>query len=406
MGNLIQIKDALAMQGKTDRIVENRYNSLGQLIFTSHPDTGVVLFDYDNNGNMIIRNMNGVITRYVYDELNRLVTTDYPTSTDMGNFYDGDDSGFECLNNNLYAKGKLCAVKDASGTMWFGYDSWGRMTIERKRIENRLVDPAKEYQIEAVYDYAGNAKSISLNGEVIARYGYNHLNQLVKVTDKNGREIRYEYNPESTLKAIDFNSGKIRTAYTYTERDWLKTLSTNPLAGSWDLKRSYEYDPVGNIIGLFKSDAAVPSPQDKLAAFIYDPLDRLKTVAGQTSTGFYYGQEPITYTYDLVGNRLTENGISYKYADLSGQHGSQRNNRMIQAGSVNFAYDANGNMVSKDNANYLYDDENRPIRAVTLNSTNEYIYDANGLRAVKNDSQGTTIYIYDFAGNNIYEENI
>ena len=84
----------------------------------------------------------------------------------------------------------------------------------------------------------------------------------------------------------------------------------------------------------------------------------------------------------------------------------RNNNQLTQAGGIIFRYDSHGNMVQRSNFNYIYDDENRLINATNGTMVNTYIYDANGLRAVKKDSQGTTIYIYDFNGNNIYEENV
>ncbi|MBI4149428.1 RHS repeat protein [Candidatus Woesearchaeota archaeon] len=364
--NLIKITDAKGHESV------NTYNSLGQIIRSTHPDTGTVSLAYDDAGNMLERNQNGRVTRYQYDTLNRLTKIDYPSSPDVINRYDQG-----CLNGNAYAIGKLCTVQDASGSMVFGYDNWGRMIKEVKTISNYLAGP-KNYTIEAKYDIIGNVRQLMLNGEVIANYQYNQLNQLVAVTDKNGKQVAaYAYNPESTVKSLQFGNS-IRTDYSYTIRDWLESVSS-PV-----FQRSFAFDKVGNIIQLNQRGNA-------LAAFQYDRLDRLTRV---NDAGYY--DKNMQFSYDAVGNRLRMNDARYEYTPA--------NNQMVAAGSETFAYDPFGNLVRRNEFGYAYDDENRLIRAETTNGTNEYVYDANGLRAVKKDSQGVTVYIYDFGGNNIYEE--
>ena len=370
--NLVKITDANKHESR------NVYNSLGQLIRSSHPDTGEVSFAYDDTGNMVERDQNGRVTRYEYDALNRMVKIDYPNSPDVISTY---DTG--CLDNDAYAIGRLCTVQDASGSMQFGYDSWGRVVREVKTIRNTLVPAPRGFLIEAEYDLIGNVRQVRLDGEALADYAYNRLNQLVGVTDKEGAEVvSYEYNPEATVKGMQFGNA-MKTDYTYNVRDWLLSISS-PV-----LQRSFVFDKVGNIMQLHKAAA----PTSLLAMFSYDRLDRLAGVQDSQ----YYGQD-YRFKYDLVGNRLQMNEVSYQY--------SPSNNQMVAAGSSTFAYDPFGNLVRKNEFGYSYDDENRLIRAETANGTNEYVYDANGLRAVKKDSAGVTIYIYDLGGSNIYEETI
>jgi RHS repeat-associated protein len=108
--------------------------------------------------------------------------------------------------------------------------------------------------------------------------------------------------------------------------------------------------------------------------YTYDPLHRLR--AADYSTGGYYH-----YTYDSVGNRLTETtpfatkNYTYDYA-----------NRLSSANGVNYTFDANGNLLSDGVNTYTYDSANRLI---SVNNTTTYSYNGFGDRLTQNGTQYT-----------------
>lgn len=107
---------------------------------------------------------------------------------------------------------------------------------------------------------------------------------------------------------------------------------------------------------------------------MYDPLYRLKEA--NYSNGSYYH-----YTYDAVGNRLTEDSqlsvTSYQY-DAA--------NRLTSAGGVAYTFDANGNLLSDGVNTYAYDSANRLI---SVNGTESYTYNGLGDRLTQNGVQYT-----------------
>ena len=120
----------------------------------------------------------------------------------------------------------------------------------------------------------------------------------------------------------------------------------------------------------------------------------------QTRQSGNLGQPTETYSYDDVGNRLSSLGVSPYSYDNSNELNSQV--------GVTYSYDANGNLVSKTDANgttsYTWDVENR-LASVTLpagGGTATYLYDPFGRRIEKVSPTGTTIYAYD--GDNVVEE--
>lgn len=87
--------------------------------------------------------------------------------------------------------------------------------------------------------------------------------------------------------------------------------------------------------------------------YVYDPLNRL--TQANYSTGDYYH-----YTYDQVGNRLTQD-------QLAGSHHTTDTyvydtaNRILSKNGVNFTWDNNGNLLSDGNYTYTYDPANRLV---------------------------------------------
>lgn len=113
-----------------------------------------------------------------------------------------------------------------------------------------------------------------------------------------------------------------------------------------------------------------PDSGDTTIAYVYDPLYRLTRA---TFTGSYTGT--FVYTYDAVGNRLTQNvngvGTNYTYDNA---------NRLTRVNSQTYTWDANGNLISDGPSTYTYFQSNR-LRKVTKSGANYiFVYDDQGNR--------------------------
>ena len=99
--------------------------------------------------------------------------------------------------------------------------------------------------------------------------------------------------------------------------------------------------------------------------YAYDPLGRL--ISANYGDGNYF-----VYTYDAVGNRLTETTqfgtTTYTYDNA---------NRLATVNAVSYTWDDNGNLLSDGVSTYTYDHANR-LRSVTTGGTT-YTYAYNGL---------------------------
>ena len=124
--------------------------------------------------------------------------------------------------------------------------------------------------------------------------------------------------------------------------------------------------------------------EDGEYGYEYDNLYRLTEAVNATGTDE-------SYTYDQVGNRLTA-------ADVAGQFVYNKNNELLQKDTSEFAYDDNGNTVTKtvvgSVTNYQYDIDNRLV-AVDEDgaAVGSYYYDPFGRRLWK-DVNGSKTYFH------------
>jgi len=142
---------------------------------------------------------------------------------------------------------------------------------------------------------------------------------------------------------------------------------------------TYSYDLAGNRI----------SKQNVLTGisetYTYDLIYELTQVTQAVNT-------TESYSYDPAGNRLSS---------LLGQYAYNTSNELTAFASNSYAYDKNGNMLSKTNAgsvtSYVWDWESR-LSSIALPSNTGTIgfrYDPFGRRIQKTSPNGVTIYLYD-----------
>lgn len=198
------------------------------------------------------------------------------------------------------------------------------------------------------YDAAGNLKQTTLpasNGYVEART-YDPAGRLIEISNKKG----------STVLSDD----------------------------------AITLDPAGNPLAVVQTGT-----NPITADYTYDNRDRLTQVCYQASpcTG---GSSPfIRWTYDSVGNRLTEarpsGTTTYTY---------DSDDRMLTAGSTSYSYDANGNQTQAGSTTFAYDSGNRLISTTTGRTTTSYTYDGNDDRLTAStgkQASNTTQYVWDLS---------
>jgi YD repeat-containing protein len=128
--------------------------------------------------------------------------------------------------------------------------------------------------------------------------------------------------------------------------------------------------------------------------YTYDPLGRL--TAADYDSGKYYN-----YTYDAVGNRLTQTT-----AEGTDTYTYMANNQLATVNGSYYGYDVYGNLVYDGATAYSYDSADRLISAYKISAYTMYTYEYDGLGDLMKETSmnyptqetSTNYYTQDIAG--------
>ena len=206
---------------ETGRTVEYEYDELYRLVketVTDHSGTTVTEYTYDRNSNRLTKTVDGVMTEYVYNELNQLVS-------ETGISYEYD------LNGNLVKK------TEDNQTTTYTYNAQNKLI--RVTVHSGQQVNVEEYR----YDYAGNR---------IAKIG--ELSTTYYLVDTNGAlsQVLAEYDENSSLKTYYTRGAELisqerngtKSYYLYDGHDSVRVL-TDENGAATDF---YTYDAFGNLI--------------------------------------------------------------------------------------------------------------------------------------------------------------
>jgi len=376
--NVVQVKDANGNTTKFDYdAVGNKLNltdanghktvqsfdALNRLKKSTTSLGKVTNYTYDANGNPTARrDPNGNTTTYTFDALDRVVRILYPNATFLAATYDAE-------GNTLVATG-------------FGFsrtDSWDPLNrISAITVNFGPFSKAMSY----TYDQVGNRKTMTYPEGQTITYTWDALNRLTNLQDSNLGNWTFGYDAGSRRATLRHPTG-VKTTYTYNGADWATKLETKTSGGIILERFNYTYDNVGNELTAMEENGNTSN-------FVYDSTNRLRSES-------YTGGLTINYTYDGADNRLTEkrNGVTSTYA-------YDADNRLVAKGSTTYAYNDNGNLLSKSvsgqgTSTYKYDFENRLTKISLPNSTSEDVqYDARGKRVSVSLNGAKTYFMYDF----------
>ncbi|MDH2415273.1 DUF6531 domain-containing protein [Nocardioides sp. CER19] len=317
-----------------------------------------------------------------YDPLNRLTSIDYSDDTpDVTYGYDElhqvsmTDHAVPGAASETYtydAAGNLTDVSRGSNTFHYTYDANGRIT-SRTEPDGRTT--------AQTWDDDSRFTAVS-DGSASTSFSYDAAGNRTESTYGDARESR-GYDAAGNLNAIDQWSGTTRVA----GQDITRDANDNPT----QITRQYWSD------GNHYSDGET---------YTYDADDRVTSGCWTRSPCTLSADSGITYTYDAVGNRLTETRsdggtqttTSYHYnaADqLTDTH--QPATTSAPAVDKPYTYDANGNQTTAGANAYTYDLANRLTSATpdTGRPTTTYTYDGAGNRITAVTGTSSTGYTWD-----------
>ena len=349
------------------------YDAYGRVTKATFPSGKIETYGYDADNNLTskIDRKNQQIT-YVYDALNRLTNKEYPDSTQVEYTYD--------------LVGKILSVNDPTGTYGFSYDNMGRL-IGTSASYSFLT--SRTFTNAYTYDAASNRTGFTDPENGATSYVYDTLNRLETLTPPTAYgtgNFGFTYDVLSRRKTLT-RPNSVTTTYTYDNESRLLT-ALHQLSGSTIDGATYTLDNAGNRKTKTDNRSGVTTN------YGYDAIYELKTAMQGTNT-------TESYTYDAVGNRLTNLGSAAWTYNTS-------NELTARPGSISYTYDANGNtqteVTSAGTTTFNWDFENR-LTSVVLPGTGgtvSFKYDPFGRRIYKSSSSATSVYVYD--ANNLVEE--
>ncbi len=405
------------------------YDGLSRLTDATNPESGLITYLYDNNGNLTKKSLNpnaipaGAVTDNTYDALNRIKTTTHSDSTPPVTYsYDGAGP----MGETCYNEGRLTSVVTAgvSSTAFPCHDAMGRVKQSVQTVDS--LDPFSfEYDynpdgtlrtqkypsglvVAHSYDYAGRPEMSGLDTVGATQYvqsiAYAAHGAPSATTLGNGLVESISYNNRlqpctiaaSSLLSLRFRYGAtddVNCDVTSNDNNG-NVLSQSITRGASIGTQYYRYDGVNRLTIAAEgaqpsSDTACPPGAAWCRDYDYDAYGNRAVVGSAGPT-----LKMATPT-DLTEFNAATNRISAGQYDPAG-------NLLSLANIGVMAYDANNKMVSYDNADqnnagagtYVYDGQGQRIHRTAVTSTGTetttFVYDAFGKLAAEYSTKASS----------------
>ena len=353
-------------------------------------------FAYANGNLMAQTNELGLVTSYLYDNLNRLVSTAFPDGTTISNVYNNLDlvATKDRLNQWTYygynALRQLTAVTNANGQItqydycncgspdeiirwngasqlisWFNYDIGGRLT-------NAIYPDG--YQLNYSYDVNNNTTYVTDGDGNYLWFNYFQDGLLFKLADVylNANQLLALSFDEYGRVTSSTDRNYVQTQFGYDFLDRLVSRQSFGSDGTQTGQEGFAYNSLGltcytdqlGHLTTYVRDAAgrvlyETNANNQVLQFTYNPADELSTLTdgkNQTTTWNYDQYGRVTNKVDTLGTNI----FVYQYDPLD-----RLTNRWTPAkGATVYRYDPIGNLTNviyptSSNIVFLYDPLNR-----------------------------------------------
>ncbi|MGB6368143.1 MAG: hypothetical protein WBG93_15065, partial [Thermoanaerobaculia bacterium] len=224
--HLTSLTDA---EGNTTTYV---YSDRGLMTFQDSPVSGDTTFAYNEHGELISQtDGRGITVNRGTDALDRVTTVTYPTQSELDTTYTYDDPGAP------FSVGRLTKIERGASAVSYAYDRFGRLT--------------QDGDLGYGYDDNGNRSEITYPGGVVATYSHDFADRPETLTVDDGvnppphRNVvtAATYLPSGPLSDLTLGNG-INETRVFDSRYFPESIATSGLdERTW----SYFTDDVGNI---------------------------------------------------------------------------------------------------------------------------------------------------------------
>lgn len=461
LGRLVAVNQASLQQPLRTFV----YDTLGQLLSVTNPESGTTTFKYDEVGNLLVKtDARTVSTHYSYDALNRPTRRWYNTSNattatthnspalpatvgttnEVKYFYDS-----QALPANAPAftrgpsAGSLVAV--TYGTSSSAGDYFGRDAIGRESLKIQQLGGIN-YQMSLSYNSVGDVETLVYPSGHTVNYTYDDVGRLTNLAGNLGDGTGRTYS--SGILYASFGGiakeqfGTATPIYNklrYNNRNQLaeilaSTSYTGPADLTWNRGKIINHysdlcagactptssmtDNNGN---LKKQEVFIPNNEAlpttsysmRWQQYNYDALNRLDWAREVIDGGAEQWKQ--AFTYDRWGNRRINTGVTYG-AGINNKNFEKHDytNRLYAPGDLalpdasrQIRYDAAGNQIKDTYSGYgtaVFDGDNRitTITDASAGSTT-YAYSADGQRVRRTIVGVETWQVHGFNGELVAE---
>jgi len=392
-----------------DRIAKNTYDNAGQLLkvqkayqvttangFPATLQQDYVTYTYTNNGKQqYVTDANGNKAQFKYDGYDRLQCWIFPSKTSVGQV-----SG-DCVTTGDYEKyiydaaGNRTSLRKRDGsTLTYTFDNLNRVIT--KVVPSRAdLTAAQVRDVYTSYDLIGRPLTVKFDS----------------ITGADGIANSYDGFGNLAASAISM-AGFNRTLSSQYDDGGRRTRLTHSDGAYFDLT----YDARGQMDKAWWWTAATGTVQ--FMDIDYDGSGRRSTINRASSwTDYAYDaiSRPTSFTQRFAGgtgNLVETLGLNpasqitsqsrdndgYAYSGLVGVNRNYAVNGLNQytaAGPASFTYDANGNLITDGTSTYIYDIENRLVKATAGGVTTDLTYDPLGRLWQIVKGSANTRFLYD-----------
>ncbi|MBI3805079.1 MAG: HNH endonuclease [Nitrospirae bacterium] len=348
------------------------------------------------------------VTRYTYDNLGNLLTISAGRTDNTGNSPNNDVVTLQMSYTYDDFGRKLKETDPLGRSRTFTYDMYGNP---------ETITDAKQQTTRYAYDYGHQLSEVAVDpySDPAIRYIRNQLGQIVRIEHPDG-DLSYSFNSAHRLSQVIDRRGNKSLGYEYSPGGLLNRMKDSD--GNYT---DYLYNPIGRLSGVW-------APNGDLVSYVYDPGGRLteKWFPNGVNTRYTYNSDNTLkqlinrsqsstiisqhdYTYDAVGNRLTQNETigatttPYKYVYDELSRLTETRNNSTNALIEGYTYDVLGNRRTKtdgaDTKVYIYNAANQLTEIHQGSDTGallaSLVYDLNGSLVTKTEGATTTSLTYD-----------
>ncbi len=401
-GRLVSLTNPL---GHTQRLEYDAADNLRKLFDAFGQVVKVFNYDAVDNVTQLTETLNSTKT-FDYDALSRLVKITDPLTRvtqwsydDLNRLVDSLDALAGHSHQGFDEEGNRTALIDPNGNeTHFEFDQSGRLVAETVATGEKVsytynardllaqVTNARGQSRQLEYDAAGRLLSFTdLDGTVNFSYDkngnvltvtdsqgtisrtYDALNRVTSYTDVKGNTLHYEYDEVGNLVGLTYPDGKV-VHYEYDAADQLTKVT------DWAGRvTGYEYDKNGRLISETRPNGTQMSRRYNVAGQLVQQVE--KDNRGELISQF-------DFSYDATGNILNEQKLpkpeSVSLPPVTMTYSAA--NRLATYNGQAVQFDADGNLVSGplsgEMANFRFDSRNRLVAA----GETSYRYDAENQR--------------------------